>query len=661
MNPHVQIGSFGTSLRFALLPILILRTVVTIAQVSAERSEFGKLDPAEFALTQCDFDPNAGALVLFDLGEVDIWQYLNAMNSPQVDIEFKRHVRIKIFNDNGLSAADVKIPYIYYRGIEKIQNIKAQTYNLESNGKISISKMDRKAIYDHEVNKAVSEKAFTLPEVRAGSILEYEFTISGGIYAGIRNWEFQRTFPVRISQYSLRTQFPLIVHSEARARFPFEETNQGKGNDLKHVFTMRDIPALREEPFISSHADLAQLVQSSVVGFRYGNSEYSGGFSWNSMVSLLQFSPEFGRQFSKVIAGVEDLNQVLDSMSDNYGKMVTIYYYVRHKMHWDGLNGLLSRTRIDSAWFERKGSSVDINLILFNLFKHANLPAALLLVKSRDHGKIDMDRPNFSEFDHVMVLVSLDDRNFILDASDAYGSPKLIPWPAMQTKGILVGTVGWQWIDIWDGNQFLKNIVQISASVSPEGELSGEATVNSYDFSRQTRSKEFQENRADFQKHYFDASDPSMRVDSMTCINAENDTLPLIQKVEFSKKLNSSGNYSYFSTNLFTGLEKNPFVADARFADVFFRANQYYALYGSFLIPDGFSFDALPKNILLHMADGSITFSRLIQVEGDNLSIQCILEFKKPMYQASEYPEFHEFYKKLEGCLNEQIVLKKKS
>ena len=114
--------------------------------------------------------------------------------------------------------------------------------------------------------------------------------------------------------------------------------------------------------------------------------------------------------------------------------------------------------------------------------------------------------------------------------------------------------------------------------------------------------------------------------------------------------------------NLFTGLEKNPFVADERISDVFFGMLQSHTLIGTIFIPDGYEFDELPKNIRMIMPDTSIVVSRAAQIIDNNmLSFRMNLEFKKPFYSADEYPGFREFYKKLFDLLNEQFVIKKKA
>ena len=113
--------------------------------------------------------------------------------------------------------------------------------------------------------------------------------------------------------------------------------------------------------------------------------------------------------------------------------------------------------------------------------------------------------------------------------------------------------------------------------------------------------------------------------------------------------------------NLFSGLEKNPFIADTRSSDVFFGTNQQYSIVGSFTIPEGYTFEALPKNLRMIIPDTSILITREFAPSGNTVSARINLEFKRPFYTVDEYPDFKEFYKQLFALLSEQIVFKKKA
>ena len=113
--------------------------------------------------------------------------------------------------------------------------------------------------------------------------------------------------------------------------------------------------------------------------------------------------------------------------------------------------------------------------------------------------------------------------------------------------------------------------------------------------------------------------------------------------------------------NLFTGLEKNPFVADSRFSDVFFGANQSHTLNVNLTIPKGYVFETLPKNIKMITPDTGVAIIRRFQVNDNQLMALIQLELKKPIYSVGEYPDFKEFYKKMFDLLNEQIAIRKEN
>jgi hypothetical protein len=111
---------------------------------------------------------------------------------------------------------------------------------------------------------------------------------------------------------------------------------------------------------------------------------------------------------------------------------------------------------------------------------------------------------------------------------------------------------------------------------------------------------------------------------------------------------------------MFSGMGANPFIADQRVADVFFGTNQVYQIVSSVKIPDGYTFDELPKNTKMTLEDNSLSITRMLLAQGNMLSARITLEFKRPYYTPQEYADLKEFYKKMYSLLDEQIVIKKK-
>ncbi len=644
------------------LPLLILIPIFYCANYAFSQTndsipDFGQIDKSELQMSECNFDKNAEAVVLFDVEEV-----VGKVYPYSAFCETERHIRIKILKNKGLDEANIKIIYMKGEEGEKVSIVDAQTYNLDGSGKIIISKLDKKTIVDKDVNKRLAEKIFTFPDVRTGSVIEYTYKISGSISSGLRIWYFQKSIPVRFSRYT--ANFPLNFELACRTHCTLhvEQHSSYYGSNSIRIFTMTNVPALRDEPYMTCEDDYTQRVVPDLTAFTLNGHRTNLTESWASIVDILMRDDDFGQQLTKNIPRTGDLDDSLEHVTDSIRRMNIIYHYVRDNMHWNGRSNIWALDGVKSAWKNKKGTSGEINLILVNLLKGAGLDAYPVLVSSRNNGRINFSTPELRQFDEVMALVIIRGRDYVLDATDKYNSPKLIPWEVNYSEGLVIekfDSYKWGWRTLWDENDMFRDLILIQGNIDDQGIMSGEATINSYEYSRVERMENLKDGKEKFVEKYFSSKNATIHVDSTLIENEAVDTLPLIQKVWFNEKLSSSGNYKYFTTNLFTALEKNPFTADQRFSDIFFGANQSFTIAENFFIPDGYTFDELPKNVKMIMPDTSIIFTRQIKTNNDLMNMRITLEFKKPVFTAEEYEFFREFYKKLFAMLNEQIVIKK--
>jgi hypothetical protein len=112
--------------------------------------KFGKIDESELTMKTCSIDTTAGAMVIGDYGS----SYFTYDHSKEkFQINYERHVRIKIFKKSGYNAAEEQIAYYQENHIkEEISGLKGYTYNLE-NGKVVKSKLEKEGIFDEVINR----------------------------------------------------------------------------------------------------------------------------------------------------------------------------------------------------------------------------------------------------------------------------------------------------------------------------------------------------------------------------------------------------------------------------------------------------------------------------------------------------------------------------
>ena len=621
---------------------------------------FGKVEKADLEMKECDFDKNAEAMVLFDKGELD---YILGSG-----IDLERHIRIKILNDKGKDKADIHIPYISWLNEEDVKDISAQVYNLDQSGNIVVTKLDKKQIYEKKINKRLAEKVFTFPEVKPGSIIEYKYKHTN---IGMIKWYFQQSIPIKYSEFTFNYPNEVDISFIPKCYLTYDQKTENSNTRTVRFFSMSNVPALRDEPFILNEDDYLQKIESKTIARLTDGQMQSIVVNWPQVIRFLMQDDDFGVQIKKEIPRTSDLDAKLKNVSDPYLKMKIIYEYVRTNMEWNGYPGIWALDGVKTAWKDKKGTSGEINLILINLLKDAGLKARPILVSTHDNGLVNTAdpgttrNPGFNQFNKVLAWVTIGDKTYVLDGTNKETPVNLIPPDVIDTEGLVIEkieTFEWGWKALWKDNLQYKNMVLLKAEVSGDGKLNGDASISSYDYARLKKITTARKGKKEFIEEYFSSSNPGITIDSVNLENIDSDSLPLVQKVHFKEQLSASGDYQYFSVNLFTGLEKNPFVADERISDVFFGFLQDHSIIGSITIPDGYEFDELPKNIRMIMPDTSIIMTRTSGVVNDNiLSFRIILEFKKPYYSAEEYDGFKEFYKKLFDLLNEQFVIKKKA
>lgn len=145
-------------------------------------------------------------------------------------------------------------------------------------------------------------------------------------------------------------------------------------------------------------------------------------------------------------------------------------------------------------------------------------------------------------------------------------------------------------------------------------------------------------------------------------MNLNNDSLQLEQKIKFEIQLPETGDYLYLPLNIFSGFEKNPFISDNRFSNINFGYKRRFNVNQTFKMPEGYSVDALPKNIKMVTPDKDIIFNRSVEYNKETNSVICMyyIDFKKSLYEVDEYEVLKEVYKRMFDFLKEPVVLKKK-
>ncbi len=204
---------------FASVFMMVL-TSYGFSYVDKPPIRWGKITKTEFEISSFQGDTSAGAVILCDFEDIKITNRTF----------YTRHVRIKIINENGLKYANIEIPYMDWNKHDDIIELKAQAYNLV-NGKIEKYKSKPRDISDIKVDNKWRKKIITIPEARAGSIIEYYYTIASLDFIKLDDWYFQSEIPELWSEIRLDVPEPfiyLVTYQKGKTLSSDEEQEFGK-------------------------------------------------------------------------------------------------------------------------------------------------------------------------------------------------------------------------------------------------------------------------------------------------------------------------------------------------------------------------------------------------------------------------------------------------
>ncbi len=139
-----------------LLGLVLAIPTVIFGQKKELKVKFGKFSSEETNMKVYEAAPSAPGVVLFDKMDIE-YPYNDDIGFSTI---ISRHTRIKIFKKEAYKYADVVIPYF---GDEKVQDLKASSFNME-NGKMVETELKDDNVFDEKITKRYSLRKFTMDD-----------------------------------------------------------------------------------------------------------------------------------------------------------------------------------------------------------------------------------------------------------------------------------------------------------------------------------------------------------------------------------------------------------------------------------------------------------------------------------------------------------------
>lgn len=529
----------------------LLLTASGFAQKSSMK--FGKIDEKDLIMKSFESDTSAGGLILGDIGSIAI-SYKTTIG---FEVDYTRHVRVKIFNANGFDLATFKIPYYEIGSTrERITKIKVTSYNLE-NGKIAETSLKKSDMYVEELSSKEKSLNFSVPNVKAGTVFEVEYQLSSEFFWNMRDWDFQYTVPSRFSELtiSLPEYFiykklmsgylqPTINKTESFSHSLSIRNNDNSMQNIPYRGTVQklrfeNVPAFKREPYMNAISNYLSSIEFELgaINFPYSKKDFST--SWEKISKELWLDNDFGTQLKRNCP-IKELAEVLTAVPDEKQRMVMAHELVRTHMACNNTNGIYVTSTLRKAWNEKTGKAADINLLLISLLNEVGIEAEPVLLSTRDNGLLHPAQIMLSKFNYVIAEARIGNETFLLDATDKHLPYTLLPERCLNGRGRRISMIAERndWVDL---NQAKPNerVLFAQTKVNTGGNIEGdfnlmETVYYAYDRNEKIRK---QTNHDDYITSY-EAEIQGLIIDDYTIENMDNLQEPLY--IKYKGKINIS-------------------------------------------------------------------------------------------------------------------------
>ncbi len=628
--------------------------------------EFGKVSPEELKINSFPGDDEAEAIIIYDKGHT----YFRADQSGNYDVVFERRTKIKILKEAGLKWGEVEIPLYRHGNIyERLEDVEAVTANLEER-KLYRYVWDQKDRYKEKVNDYIEVVKIALPSVKSGSIIEYKYKIVTPYIFQLPEWEFQKRIPVMYSEYQVDMIpfYSYVFLLQGTNKFDYNTSYINKGlpryydgaefNDYVHIYALKNIPAFRDEDFISSYKDYVIKI-----GFQLQKIIRSDGVemveitSWDKMVNHYLNDHEFigyinasKRKAKKILTEIDLKNKTHEE------KVKEIVNYVKSNYNWDGKRGRYAQKNIREFLNQKTGSTPEINLFLTGLLRAAGINADPVIISTRDHGKILYDYPFFHFFNSVIILVTIDDTLFLTDGTSMLYAYNDIPLYNINQKGLVIkkGDVKWVNLSALRSNSQLTKHFQLSIDNDLK-KIKCQLNLES-DGYESVGIKNMYENEEKYFEKYLEKKGYE-DIGPIQMKNFYKPEKPYIIQSTFTTEIENIDGKIFISPFLKEVPHENIFKQTSRQNDIdmVYTRTKYYK--SEIEIPDDYSVTYKPEDV--NIENEFMRISYAIKNVENKINCEASFAFKSPVYKASEYTHLKYFYGETVKKLNDKVIIEK--
>jgi hypothetical protein len=453
--------------------------------------KFGKPTKEEMQMTTYEAEPDAEAVVLCRLTDVEY-----SIQQTGYLVDYREKVRIKVLKPSGVRYAKVVIPFLKNTPIdnrnssskkvlkvdatdnnsvsssfeeqagamttadldryseESVEDVKATAYNLQGS-KVVKSVLKKGAFVETKIDDQHYQVEFTVPDVKEGTVIEYEYTLHSELFWLLHDWFAQCEIPVVYAKLDMNIPRYLLFNLEEHGvqrlitscesgtmRFKLESdplAAQTVVPSNHYISVGRNLKGMKQGNGVWSMQDNCAGITALLKHYSMrGAAVVDYTRTWEQIDEMVLKSDDLGKQLQEHSPLAAELKEAkIEEIADMRQRAEAVAKLVLSKVEWNGRYEM-SPANTEETLKNGGGSNVDINMLLLQSLQDVGLNAAPVMLRMRNQGVLTMDYPSVQKYTTFIVGVVLPQGNLYLDASSADGHFNALPELLQVEKARLV-------------------------------------------------------------------------------------------------------------------------------------------------------------------------------------------------------------------------------
>lgn len=358
-----------------------------------QKIKWGELRTEEIELKVVDFEEDADLVILEEFGDLIITKY---------GYEILEYSKIKILTPKGLELINRSWAYPKNKINNKITFEKGNVINFESN-EIKVQALKKSDLIIHSIDEETEELKILFPNVRVGSVVEYQRRIISNADLYSSPWRFQNEYPTLKSSLRLQNasnfRYKIILMGERLHKKYGGKTNQ-------KYWELANIPSSKTLTHVHNVEDFRERLMLQYDSSTASHGTYYSSTQWSDFKKVLV--KEINTSLYKL--NIANIAAKIPSGNTKEQTLINCIKYLQDNYKWSGKYSISPRDIQLNMLSKQPAHTADFNVLLKEILSYKKINSFYVIGSFRSRGKLVLEYPAFSRMSNLFLVVDLDQK-----------------------------------------------------------------------------------------------------------------------------------------------------------------------------------------------------------------------------------------------------------